>query len=294
VRTDRHNHRQVRGDSEEALAIRVLARAHQSQIAARQRQANQLRNTLREFYPAALEILGTDLDSNMAVALLSKAPTPTAGRKLSRAQIRSALATAGLQRNLDDKAALIQQQLREVQLEAPPLVAQAFGTIVSSGVKVIRALNQEISAVEVELNASFEAHPDAEIIRSLPGLGTVLGARVLAEFGDDRTRYANAKSRKNYAGTSPITKASGTQKVVLARFVRNRHLADATYLWAFCSLTHSPGARCYYDTRRASGANHHQALRALGNRLVGVLHGCLRYGQNYSEVTAWGESALAA
>jgi len=267
VRTDRHNHRQVRGDSEQALAVRVLARAHQAQIAARQRQANQLRNTLREFYPAALEILGTDLDSKMAVALLSTAPTPAAGRKLSRAQIRSALSRAGLQRNLDEKSAAIQQQLRQEQLEAPAVVAQAFGAIVSGAVKVIRALNDEISDLEAELTASFEAHPDAEIIRSLPGLGVVLGARVLA---------------------------SGTQKVVLARFVRNRHLADATYLWAFCSLTHSAGARRHYDTRRANGANHHQALRALGNRLVGLLHGCLRYRQNYSEVAAWRESALAA
>ena len=91
-----------------------------------------------------------------------------------------------------------------------------------------------------------------------------------------------------------LRKASGKQKMVLARFVRNRHLADATYLWAFCALTHSPGARRYYDARRANGAKHHQALRALGNRLVGLLHGCLRYGQNYSEATAWGESALAA
>jgi transposase len=294
VRTDRHNHRQVRGDSEKALAIRVLARAHQTQIAARQRQANQLRNTLREFYPAALEILGTDLDSKTAVALLSKAPTPTAGRKLSRAQIRTTLSTAGLQRNLDDKAAAIQQQLRQEQLEAPPAVARAFSAIVSSAVKLIRAFNDEISDLETELTASFEAHPDGEIIRSLPGLGVVLGARVLAEFGDDRNRYANAKCRKNYAGTSPITKASGKQKTVLARFVRNQHLADATYLWAFCSLTASPGARGYYDTRRANGANHNQALRALGNRLVGLLHGCLRHGHNYSEVTAWGASALAA
>jgi transposase len=294
VRTDRYNHRLVRGDSQAALAVRALARAHQAQIAARQRQANQLRNTLREFYPAALQILGTDLDSKLAAALLSKAPTPTAGRKLSRAQIRSALTTAGLQRNLDEKAALIQQQLREEQLEAPPLMAKAFGAIVSSAVPLIRAFNEQISDLEAELTTSFEVHPDAEIIRSLPGLGVVLGARVLAEFGDDRTRYANAKSRKNYAGTSPITKASGTQKVVLARFVRNRHLADATYLWAFCSLTASPGARRFYDTRRANGANHHQALRALGNRLVGLLHGCLRYGHKYSEVMAWGDSALAA
>ncbi|MCA1836826.1 MAG: IS110 family transposase [Actinobacteria bacterium] len=294
VRTDRHNHRQVRGDTAEALAIRVIARAHQGQIAARQRQANQLRSALREFYPAALRIVGTDLDSKLAVALLAIAPTPAQGRKLSRAQIRSALSRGGLQRNLDEKAAEIQQQLRAEQLEAPAPVARAFGAIVAGAVKIIRALNEEIEDLETELTASFEAHPDAEIIRSLPGLGVVLGARALGEFGDDHTRYADAKSRKNYAGTSPITKASGKQTVVLARFVRNRHLADALYLWSFCSLTQSPGARAYYDAHRARGANHHQALRALGNRWVGVLHGCLRHRQNYSEDKTWGLVSLAA
>ncbi len=294
VRTDRHNHRQVRGDTPEVLAIRALARAHQSQIATRQREANRLRNALREYYPAALTILGTDLDSKMSVSLLSAAPTPAQGRKLARGQVRSVLSNAGLQRRLDEKAADIQQQLREEQLEAPAPVAKAFGAIVAGAVKVIRALNEEIADLEAELTASFEAHPDAEIIRSLPGLGVVLGARVLGEFGDDQTRYADAKCRKNYAGTSPITRASGKQKVVLARFVRNRHLADAIYWWAFCSLTRSAGARRYYDTQRARGANNNQALRALGNRLVGILHGCLRYRQNYSEAVAWEEISVAA
>ncbi|MGI8609510.1 MAG: IS110 family transposase, partial [Candidatus Dormibacteria bacterium] len=192
VRTDRHNHRQVRGDTPEVLAIRALARAHQSQIATRQREANRLRNALREYYPAALTILGTDLDSKMSVSLLSAAPTPAQGRKLARGQVRSVLSNAGLQRRLDEKAADIQQQLREEQLEAPAPVAKAFGAIVAGAVKVIRALNEEIADLEAELTASFEAHPDAEIIRSLPGLGVVLGARVLGEFGDDQTRYADA------------------------------------------------------------------------------------------------------
>ena len=102
------------------------------------------------------------------------------------------------------------------------------------------------------------------MVRSLPGLGTILGARVLGEFGDEPNRYATAKSRKNYAGTSPITRASGTRRVVLARHVRNQRLADAIYLWAFAALTASPGARAFYDTRRAAGDTHHAALRALG------------------------------
>ena len=125
------------------------------------------------------------------------------------------------------------------------------------------------------------------MVRSLPGLGTILGARVLGEFGDEPNRYATAKCRKNYAGTSPITRASGTKKSVLARHVRNRRLADAIYLWAFASLSASPGARRFYDTRRPAGDTHHQALRALGNRLVGILHGCLEHHSAYDETIAW-------
>ena len=142
-----------------------------------------------------------------------------------------------------------------------------------------------------ELSSGFEQHPDAEVVRPLPGLGTILGARVLGEFGDEPNRYATPKSRKNYAGTSPITRASGTKKTVLARHVRNRRLADAIYLWAFASLIPSPGARAYYDARRAAGEGHHQALRALGNRLVGILHGCLASHALYDENIAWGHRA---
>jgi hypothetical protein len=114
-----------------------------------------------------------------------------------------------------------------------------------------------------------------------------LGARVLGEFGDAPNRYTSTKSRKNYAGTAPITRASGTRRVVLARHARNKRLADAIYLWAFSAITASPGARAYYDQRRAAGDTHHQALRALGNHLVGILHGCLTSHTTYNEATAW-------
>jgi transposase len=133
----------------------------------------------------------------------------------------------------------------------------------------------------------FGRHPDAEIYLSQPGLGPVLGARVLAEFGDDPHRYADARARKNYSGMSPITRASGKKSVVLARYARNRRLGDALYGQAFAALNASPGARNYYAARRARGATHHQALRALGNRLVGILHGCLRHHTRYDESTAW-------
>ncbi len=287
ARTDGHNHRPVAGDSDLAEAVKVLARAHQSLIWSRQRQVNQLRSTLREFYPGALDAFD-DLASGDALAVLAVAPTPSLGRRLARAKIASALCRGGRQRRVEERAAQIQAALRAPQLQAPDLVARAMGSSVAALVAVIAELVAQTARLEAELAERFEQHPDAKIIRSLPGLGMTLGARVLAEFGDDPNRYADAKSRKNYAGTSPITRESGTRRIVLARYARNTRLADAAYQWAFCATNPSPGARAFYDQRRAAGDTHHAALRALANRLVGILHGCLRHGTLYDEHLAWG------
>lgn len=293
ARVDGHNHRPVAGDSDLVEAVKVLARAHQSLIWTRQRQLNQLRSTLREFYPGAITVLGP-LGSGDALAILAIAPTPTLGRALSRSKIAAALRRAGRQRRVDDRAAEIQVGLRAEQLEAPTIVADAMGATVAALVAVAVELGAQIADLETKLADHFDQHPDAKIIRSLPGLGMTLGARVLAEFGDDPNRYVDAKSRKNYAGTSPITRASGKHRVVLARYARNRRLADACYLWAFATLTASPGARIFYDQRRAAGDTHNRALRALANRLVGILHGCLRHQTPYDEHTAWAHRAQLA
>ena len=286
MRTDRHLHREVAGDSSQAEAIKVLARAHQNLIWTRQRIGNQLRSVLREFYPGALRTL-SDLASADAIAVLGIAPTPTTARALTKAKARRALASGGRKRRLDDRASEIVEALRAPQLGAPALVEEAFGHQVASLVAVLRTLAAQIEELRAEVERSFEGHPDAEIITSLPGLSSVLGARVLAEFGDDRTRYADARARRCYAGTAPITKASGTRRVVLARVARNKRLADACYGWAFSSLHGSPGARAFYDRLRASGKTHNQALRALGNRWVGILHGCLEHREPYREGLGW-------
>ena len=286
VRTDRHNHRRIAGDSGDAEAIKVLARAHQNLIWARTRHTNGLRSSLREYYPAALEAF-EDLADRDALAILGRAPTPADAGRLSLSKIRAALKAAGRQRNLDSRALQIQEVLRREQLAAPAAVTAAFGASTRAAVGIIAELNRQIGDLEAELATHFEAHPDADIYRSLPGLGVILGARVLGEFGDDPNRYTTAKCRKNYAGTSPLTIASGKKRAVLARHVRNRRLYDAVDQWAFCALQTSPGARAYYDHHRAAGDPHHQALRALGNRLVGILHGCLRHRTHYDEHKAW-------
>jgi transposase len=229
ARTDSHLHRQIAGDSDLAEAVKVLARAHQSLIWTRQRQVNQLRSTLREFYPAALDAF-TDLAHHDALAVLAVASTPTLGRHISRAKLAAALRRGGRQRRVEERVDEIQAALRSHQLEAPSEVSQAMGAAVRALVAVVAEVAAQIDRLETELADRFDRHPDAKIIRSLPGPGTILGARALGEFGDDPNRFDDAKCRKNYAGTSPITRASGKTRVVLARYARNRRLADTCYL----------------------------------------------------------------
>jgi transposase IS116/IS110/IS902 family protein len=265
----------------------MAARSHQTMIWTRQRTTNTMRSTLREFYPAALIAFGEDLAGRDALAVLAAAPTPEQGRRLSQARVATMLAKAGRQRNLNRRAAEIVAALGTPQLGVRAGVVPAYAANVSALVAVLTEMARQTEVLEEQVRLGFGQHPDAEIYLSQPGLGIVLAARVLAEFGDDPHRYTDTRARKNYSGMAPITKASGTMKVVLARHVRNRRLADALYQQAFCSLRTSPGARACYDRQRARGATHHQALRAVANRLVGILHGCLTHRTRYQENIAW-------
>ena len=197
VRTDRHLHRRVAADSELAEALKVLSRSHKDLIWHRQRQVNQLRSSLREYYPGALEAFGTDLAHPDAVAVLGLAATPEQGRRLSQVRIASALRRAGRQRNIDAFAQKIRAALNTPQLAAPTAVSDAYGASTRAAVAVLATMNEQLSALEAEIAEHLDEHPDAGIYRSLPGLGVVLGARVLGEFGDDPNRYTSAKARKN-------------------------------------------------------------------------------------------------
>ncbi len=294
VRTDSHQLRVVAGDSADAGAVKVVARAHKTLIWERTRQVQRLRHQLREYFPAALAAFA-DLAAPDALELLAKAPDPARAAKLTRAQISAALKRAR-RRDIHGKATAILTALRSDQLGQPPAVTAAYAVTARSLIAVITTLNEQVTALEGQVEADFGRHPDAEIYLSQPGLGPVLGARVPGEFGDDPDRYVSGKARKNYAATSPITRASGKRKVVTARFIRNDRLTDALMAQAMSALGASPGARALYDAERASGTEHNAALRKLANRLVGILHGCLKSRTLYDEATAWShrENKLAA
>ncbi|HEX4397742.1 MAG TPA: IS110 family transposase [Trebonia sp.] len=285
VRTDAHQLRTVAGDSELAEAVKVVTRMHKTLIWERTRHGQRLRHALREYFPAALEAF-EDLDAADALELLARAPDPASAARLTISQISAALRRAR-RRDVPGRAAAVQAALRTAHLGQPATVTAAYAASVRALAAVLVTLNEQITVLQEQVAAYFGQHPAAEIILSQPGLGPVLGARVLAEFGDDPHRYASAKARKNYAGTSPITRASGKKKTTLARFVHNDRLIDALMAQAFSALKSSPGARAYYDKQRDRGVEYNAALRQLANRLVGILHGCIKTGTPYDEEIAW-------
>ncbi|MEY9912133.1 transposase [Catenulispora sp. MAP12-49] len=289
VRTDGHQLRPVAGDSSLAEAIKVMTRAHKTLIWERTRHTQRLRHALRDYFPAALNAF-EDLDAPDTLELLAKAPDPESAARLSRSQIAAALKRAR-RRDVAAKAERIQAALRTPQLGQPAAVTAAYAASVRALTAVLAVLDAQVAALQQEVEAHFGQHPAARIILSQPGLGTITGARVLAEFGDAPDRYTDAKARRNYAATSPITRASGKKRVVAARYVHNDRLIDALMFQASKAIVVSPGARAYYDKQRERGIGYNAALRQVANRLVGILHGCLKHGTLYDEHTAWTNQA---
>jgi len=290
LRTDMHAHRPLPADTELAQAIAVLARAQQDAVWDRTTTHNKLRSHLREYYPAFLAAFADARGGILrpeARTILAAAPTPADAAKLTLTQLRALLKRAGRSRGLDTEATRLRDAFRTGQMRQLPLVEQAMGR---QTLALLGQLNAACAAAEDLEHAaveSFNLHPDAGIITSFPGLGALTGARVLAEIGDDRSRFQDAKGLKAYAGAAPITRASGKTRSVTRRHIKNNRLNAAGYTWAFSALTASPGARAHYDRRRDDGDRHAAAQRNLFGRLLGCLHHCLTTGQHYDETTAF-------
>ncbi|MFC9916819.1 IS110 family transposase, partial [Streptomyces sp. NPDC127197] len=296
LRTDMAVHRPLPADSDLARAIAVLARAQQDAVWNRQQIGNQIRSLLREYYPAALDAFLAKhggLAREEARIILAKAPTPTEAAQLSLNQLRSALKRAGRVRGVEAEADRLRAVLHAEYAHQPAVVEDAFGKQLLALLKQFEAACQASDDLAEAVDACFREHPDAEILLSFPGLGVQLAARVLAETGDDRSRFADARSLKAYAGSAPITRASGKKHYVGRRMVKNNRLHHAGYLWAFSSLRSSPGAQAHYRHRRKVGDWHAQAQRHLFNRLLGQLFHCLQQRVLFDEQRAF-NSPLAS
>jgi transposase len=274
-----------------AQAIRVLARAQQDAVWARQQIGNQIRDLLKDFYPAAIVAFADLSDGGLARrdarTILAAAPTPVQAATLTPARLRRLLIKAGRKRYLDRDVARLREVFTDTYLHQPPVVENAMGIHLAALLGQFEAACTAADELAEAAIAHFEQHPDAAIITSFPGLGKLTGARVLAEIGDDRSRFAEARGLKAFAGSAPITRASGKKTVVLHRHIKNRRLAAVGPIWALGSLRASPGARRHYDARRAGGDWNQQAQRHLFNKFLGQLHHCLHTGLLYDEHVAF-------
>jgi transposase len=289
LRTDLHAHRPLPADTELAQAIAVLARAQQDAVWDRTQAHNKLRSHLREYFPGFLAAFPAraGLTRPEARTILAAAPTPAAAARLTLTQLRALLRKAGRSRGLDAEAARLRDAFRAEQMRQLPRVEDAMGRQALALLRQLDAACASAAGLEQAATESFNLHPDAGIITSFPGLGALTGARVLAEIGDDRSRFQDAKGLKAYAGAAPITRASGKSRSVTRRHVKNNRLNAAGYTWSFSALTASPGARAHYDRRRDAGDRHAAAQRNLFGRMLGCLHHCLITGQHYDEATAF-------
>ena len=293
LRTDRDNHRRLPNDSEQAQSVKVLARAHQDAIWDRQQIASKARSLLRQYFPAFLETFD-DLTTMGAREALRLAPTPAAAVNLRPSTIAAALRKGGRKHGVEVEARRIVAGLRLPHLRQPLQVEIAMGRQAHAYARALTATAENVKSLEAALTSAFEEHPDAPILTSFPGLGVVLGARILGEIGDDRTRFATARGLKAYAGTAPVTRASGTRSSTRLRIVRNKRLNHAAYLWALPLILHSPDARAYYDRRRAIGDTYTAAARNLSNRYIGMLHHCLCSRELYDASVAFAHCAEPA
>lgn len=291
LRTDMAAHRPLPDDTELAQAIRVLARAQQDAVWSRQQIGNQVRALLKEFYPGAIEAFAGlptgGLTRRDARTVLAAVPTPTRAAALTRPQLRALLVKAGRKRNIDTDVERLRAIFRAEHLHQPSMVEHAMGLQLAALLGQLDAACAAADELDEATRDHFDQHPDATIITSFPGLGLLAGARVLAEIGDDPTRFSDPRGLKAYAGSSPITRASGKKTVVLHRHIKNRRLAAVGPIWALSSLKASPGARRHFDARRAAGDWNRQAQRHLFNKFLGQLHHCLHTRCLYDEHRAF-------
>jgi transposase len=294
LRTDAHLHRRLPDDSGLARSVTVLARAYQDAVWRRTKLVQELRARLREYYPGFLaasasgrRLSATQLASRDARAVLAIAPGPADGLTVSKTRIEAVLRRAGRQRRISTRAAGIAAALRIPQLRQDPVVEQAMCAETLALLGVLNAVSGSVDQLAAALGEAFRQHPDYEIITSFPGLADITGAIVLAETGDDRNRFRDDRALQAFAGSAPVTRASGKSRTVTRRRTKNNRLAAVGYSWAFTAAARPSPAREHYLRRRDRGDGHPAALRHLFNKMLGQLHHCLATGQPYDPVRAF-------
>ncbi len=262
--------RRLEPDSPTGQELKTLTRDQDALIQTQTRLVNQLTACLKEYYPAALHLFAK-LQQRSALVFLQTYPTPQAARAASADDITATL-RAGKHTNPRHVAPKIYEELQRPQLVATDVVVRAKSRLMLSLVKQLLVVVEEIAAYEKAITPLFLTHEDQELWSSLPGAGKRLAPRLLAEWGEDRDRYADANSVQTLAGTAPVPSQSGNYAKAYKRFACVKPLRNALYQFAWQSTRQEAWALAYYQRKRAQGKTHSMAVRALANVWVRIIY----------------------
>ncbi|MEV8569679.1 IS110 family transposase [Streptomyces sp. NPDC051322] len=267
----------LRPDDEIAVDLRTLTACRTDLVNDRTRQINRLRSQLLEIFPALERSL--NLNKKGPVVLLASYQTPAAIRRSGASRIGTWLKN----RKVKNAAALAETVVEAARSQHTALPGEKLAAaMVARLAKGVIALDEEIAELDALIEARFQEHPHAEVIRSLPGMGALLGAEFIAATGGDMEAFGTPDRLASFAGLAPVPRDSGRVSGNMRRPRRyHRGLLRAFYLSSMASLRSCPASHRYYWRKRNQGKGHKQALLALARRRANVLWAMIRDGACY-------------
>lgn len=282
-RADFADLRRLSPDSEVIQELKELTRDQDALVQMQTRLLNQLTACLKAYYPVALTLF-SKLNQPTTLAFLRQFPTP---EQASLAQIAQVQTLLKQQRYPGARTAASRMvaQLQQPALQANEVTTRTKSRLLLAILDQLEPLVKQIAAYDQEIERLFFQHEDHERFLALPGAGIRLAPRLLAEIGDDRSRYPSAQSLQALAGTSPVLYQSGTYAKAHRRLGCIKPLRNAFQQFAFHSTRSEPWAKQYYLRKRAEGKSHTVAVRALANVWVRIVFAVWSKQENYKAST---------
>jgi transposase len=286
-RSDLADLRRLTPDSPLIEELKSLTRDQDSLIQSQTRLLNQLTACLKAYYPVALELF-SKLHQKSTAAFLRAYPTPQAAMAASVEAIAAVLKSAGHTR-AEQAAATIWQTLHQPHLVADPVTTRTKARLMLALLAQLQPLMEQIAGYDTEIERLFLSHADSALFASLPRAGRRLAPRLLAEIGDERSRYGDAAGLQALAGTAPVCFESGNYAKAHRRYACLKPLRNAMQQFAWQSTLQEGWALAYYQRKRSEGKSHTVAIRALANVWLRIIYAIWRDRTPY--VTATFEAA---
>jgi len=262
----------LRQESPNMRALRRLVESRRDLVQDRVRLTNRLTFTLKAYFPQVLDLF-RDKETRVFVAFLERWPSLLDAQRARRETIVDFFHAHSVRR-----AAVIGRRIDAIKSERPltsdAAVIEPARLLVEALLPQIRAVSAGIERLDEEISRRCQQLPDFRLFENLPGAGRVFSARLLAAFGEQRDRFADASAFQKYAGIAPVTERSGNKHWVHWRWSCPTFLRQTFVEWVASSVPHSFWARAFYESHRAKGASHNASIRALAFKWIRILFRC--------------------